>query len=143
MVILDTDHLTVIQRKTQPIYTILSTRLRHIAVGDLCTTIINVEEQMRGWLAVIARSKTVRQEITAYRHLHALFSFFGAVPVLEFDEPAAERFLLLRRSRIRVGSMDLKIAGIAISRGATLLSRNLADFRRVPGLIVQDWTRGE
>jgi tRNA(fMet)-specific endonuclease VapC len=63
--------------------------------------------------------------------------------VLNFDESAAERLLHLRRTRIRLGSMDLKIAAIALSRGATLLSRNLADFRRVPGLKIEDWTQGE
>jgi tRNA(fMet)-specific endonuclease VapC len=142
MVILDTDHLTVIQRQSQPIYSVLTTRIRHIPASDLRTTIINVEEQMRGWLAVIGRSRQIQQEIAAYRHLYALLSFFGAIPILEFDEPAAQRFLQLRRSRLRLGSMDLKIAAIAISRGATLLSRNLNDFRRVPGLSVQDWTQG-
>jgi len=30
---------------------------------------------------------------------------------------------------------------ISLSRDATLLSANLADFRKVPGLNVQDWTR--
>ena len=58
--------------------------------------------------------------------------------MLDFDERAAQRFLELRRSRVRLGSMDLKIAAIAISRGGTLLSRNLTDFRRIPGLSVED-----
>jgi tRNA(fMet)-specific endonuclease VapC len=37
--------------------------------------------------------------------------------------------------------MDLKIAAIALANQATLISRNVNDFRRVPGLDVQDWTR--
>jgi tRNA(fMet)-specific endonuclease VapC len=36
--------------------------------------------------------------------------------------------------------MDLKIAAIVVSRDATLLSQNLADFRQDPGLQVEDWT---
>jgi tRNA(fMet)-specific endonuclease VapC len=36
--------------------------------------------------------------------------------------------------------MDLRIASIALVTQATLLSRNLRHFRRVPGLTVQDWT---
>ena len=107
---------------------------------EICTTIVNVEEQMRGWLAVIARSRGVQQEIAAYRRLRALLTFFGQIPVLDFDETAGELFGQLRRSRVRIGSMDLKIAAIALSHEAMLLSRNVVDFRRVPGLQVEDWT---
>jgi tRNA(fMet)-specific endonuclease VapC len=35
--------------------------------------------------------------------------------------------------------MDLRIASIALARGYTLISRNLVDFQKVPGLIVEDW----
>jgi tRNA(fMet)-specific endonuclease VapC len=49
-------------------------------------------------------------------------------------------FQRLRSQRIRIGSFDLKIAAIAIAHDATLLSRNLAVFRKVPGLKVEDWT---
>jgi hypothetical protein len=51
--------------------------------------------------------------------------------------------LQLTRLRIRLGSMNLKIAAIAMSRGAIVLSRDLTDFRRAAGLNVEDWTQGE
>ena len=141
MVILDTDHLTVIQRQSHPTYSILFARLSSMPPGEVCTTIVNVEEQMRGWLAIVRRLKKVQQEIAAYRQLHELFAYFAEIPVLDFDEAAAERLAALRHSRLRLGSMDLKIAAIALSRQTTLLSRNLGDFRQVPGLRVEDWTR--
>jgi hypothetical protein len=46
---------------------------------------------------------------------------------------------LLRRGRIRIGTQDVKIASMALSRDATLLWANLRDFQRVPGLRVEDW----
>ncbi len=61
--------------------------------------------------------------------------------VLDFDEPALEEFQRLRRAKIRIGTMDLKIAATVLSRDATLLSRNLADFRQVQNLKVEDLTR--
>ncbi len=88
MILLDTDHLTVIQRQSEPAYSILRRRLRQTS-ETVGTTIISLEEQMRGWLAVINRAKRIEQQTIAYRQLHGLFTFFGNIPVLDFDEAAA------------------------------------------------------
>jgi len=45
----------------------------------------------------------------------------------------------LQRARTRVGTMDLKIASIALANDATLLTRNTSDFKRVPDLRIEDW----
>ena len=81
-----------------------------------------------------------RRQIEAYRRLLRHLDNYRHIPVLPFDEQAAAEYERLRRSRIRIGTMDLKIAAIALSLDATLLSRNLVDFAKVPGLKVEDWT---
>jgi tRNA(fMet)-specific endonuclease VapC len=72
--------------------------------------------------------------------LHRQLDNYCRIPVLGFDAPAAVMFQRLRRTRLRMGTMDLKTAAIALSHEATLRSRNLVDFGRVPGLHVEDWT---
>jgi tRNA(fMet)-specific endonuclease VapC len=57
-----------------------------------------------------------------------------------FADAAADIFKELRARRVRIGTMDLRIAAIALSRDLTMLSRNVSDFRKVPGLKVEDWT---
>lgn len=51
-----------------------------------------------------------------------------------------DEFERLQQQRIRIGTNDLRIASIAKANYAKLLSRNLRDFRLVPGLDVEDWT---
>ena len=60
--------------------------------------------------------------------------------IASFDQAAADCFDDLRRQRVRIGTMDLRIAAIAITRDWTLLTRNAADFAKVPGLLFEDWT---
>ena len=103
------------------------------------TTAVNVEEQMRGWLAFIARFRDVRKQIPAYERLVRMLEFFRDYEIVGFDAPAAEQFEHLRAQRVRIGSQDLKIASIALVHDALLLSANLRDFRLVPGLRVEGW----
>ncbi len=71
--------------------------------------IVTVEEQMRGWLAAVARERTARRQVTAYRELANLFDFFAAFSLAPFDEQAADQFDFLRSAKSRLGTMDLWI----------------------------------
>lgn len=140
MVILDTDHLSLLLLPKSDAAERMAVRLGSSHVRQLTTTIITYEEQTRGWLARIARARNPKQEIEAYRRLNQHLEDFRGLEVLDFDEEAAAAFQRLRRLKIRVGTMDLKIAAIALSQNATLLSRNRSDFGKIPGLDVEDWT---
>lgn len=102
-------------------------------------TIISLEEQMRGWLAYIARQRSFDEQVTAYARLQGLVDDYSPRIVFEFDSRAASEAQRLRKAKIRIGTMDLKIAAIALSTQSRLLTRNVADFRRVPGLQLEEW----
>jgi tRNA(fMet)-specific endonuclease VapC len=118
----------------------LRARLVALQPAEMVTTTISYEEQVRRWMAYIARLRSVTQQVDAYRRLRRQLDNYCRVPVLVFDGPAAATFQQLRRMRLQMGTMDLKIAAIVFSREAALLSRNLTDFSQVPGLQVEDWT---
>ena len=139
MILLDTDHLTILSYADAPRAHALDTRLKNSADREIGTTIISVEEQWRGWFAVIARHRDVRRQVKPYHELVDLHAFLSGWSILPFDEAAADRFEQLRASGVRIVSMDLKIASIALVHGALVLSANLQDFHKVPGLRVENW----
>ena len=138
MLVLDTDHLSEYQKGTSPEAHRLKQRLDESA-QSYATTIITVEEIMRGWMAAIRRTDDPRRQISAYAMLRQLFSFFATWNVLEWDDGAADEFEALKRTKTRIGTMDLKIASICLTNNATLLSRNTRDFDKVSSLRVEDW----
>jgi tRNA(fMet)-specific endonuclease VapC len=95
---------------------------------------------MRGWLAYLARARSLSRQVETYRRLKGVLERYLKITVLEFDDASADEFERLKRLRLGIGIMDLKIAAIAIVNDATLLTRNLRDFKRVPGLRAEDWT---
>ncbi len=140
MLVLDTDMLSIVQREEGPAYARVSGRLMATRDRAVVVTIISFEEQARGWLAVAARARTSHAQLEAYRRLLEFLQDFSRRKVLAFDKVAIARFEELRKARLRIGTMDLRISAITLAHDATLLSRNLKDFRRVPGLKVEDWT---
>jgi tRNA(fMet)-specific endonuclease VapC len=140
IVVLDTDHLSVLQWQEQPACARLLARLDPLPPDDIATTIVSFQEQVQGWQAYLSRARRPEQIIRAYDRLERLWRSFLKMNVLSFDVEAQSRFSELRPQCSRVPVMDLRIASVALVAGATLLSRNQRDFRRVPGLIVEDWT---
>src|SRR5437667_8130004 len=95
--------------------------------GPYYTSIICVEDQLRGWLAAIAKAENADAELRAYARLLRLIEYFKDRPILPFDAAASARLRQLKLLKLRVGTMDLKIAAIAIENDALLISRNLKD----------------
>ena len=140
MIVLDTDVLTFIQRGSGEVYARLSQRLSAAKNLPVCATIISFEEQMRGWLSYVSRAATPERTIQGYLRLHALLEDFQTRPVLDFDPDALAVYQRLSKAKIRIATMDLRIAAIAIANDALLITRNLKDFRRVPELRAEDWS---
>lgn len=139
MFVLDTDHLSLLERGSEAGQR-LRERINAFPAEDVVTTIISFEEQTRGWLAFQSHARTLEQQVNAYHKLKRHLDIYRNIVVLEFDAASAIRFELLKRGRVRIGTMDLKIAAITLSHNATLLTKNLPDFRQVPNLKLEDWS---
>jgi tRNA(fMet)-specific endonuclease VapC len=139
VILLDTDHVNVLKYPEHPRFASLTAQLNTSDDQDIATTVITVEEQMRGWLAWIHQADDVHRQVPAYQELLRLLAFFARWQVVSFDAQAASAFQDLRTQRIRIGTMDLKIAAIALVQDALLLSANLRDFQQIPHLRVANW----
>jgi len=140
MIVLDTDHVTHLKYPGNARGAQLANRLQAVEPGEtIGVSVVTVEEQMRGWLAAIARERSAERQVSAYRELANLFNFFADFDIIHFEEAAADQFNVLRKAKLRLGTMDLKIAATVLVHGALLLSANRRDFERVPGLRVENW----
>jgi tRNA(fMet)-specific endonuclease VapC len=136
MFILDTDHISLFQRRDPHV----TARVLATPALELATTVITVEEQVRGRLGQVRRARSDTEVVSAYRSLLATFLYFRTITILDFDEPAQTLFQRLRAQRIRIGTLDLRIAAIVLSREATLVTRNRQDFAGIPALNIEDWS---
>ena len=140
MILLDTDHLSVFTDERDPRHALLNTRTEAASEQVACT-IVSIEELLPGWMAIIHRLRNVHRQLPAYARLRQLFNVLSDWEIVLLDERAADNFADLRRRRIRIGTMDLKIASIALVDDALLATANLRDFSLVPGLRCENWLR--
>lgn len=139
MILLDTDHISVLRYPEYARPADFQARLTANPTETFATSMVTVEEQMRGWLALMRRLHDFAKQIPIYEWLGKMIDFFSRWRILPFDNRAANECQRLRKQRIRIGTMDLKIAAIARVNDALLLSGNLCDFQKVPGLRVASW----
>ena len=138
--ILDTDLYSLSVLPDSPEYLLIHAKALELSAGDrLVTTIITYEEQTRGWLGYAAKSRDLGHQVKAYARLKRHLLNYLSFEVMDFGEGAARAFERLRG--LRVGTLDLKIAAIALSENAVVVTRNVRDFGKVPGLQVEGWTK--
>ena len=134
--ILDTDHISLLQRDNAQV----KANLASIDEQKRAVTVITVVEQIQGWLAFIRRAKKEADAARGFERLRQAMAFYLTIQVLPYDAAAVAEFERLRRNKIRIGTQDLCIASIALSRNATVLTRNMRDFSHIPGLKMEDWS---
>jgi tRNA(fMet)-specific endonuclease VapC len=72
--------------------------------------------------------------------LNRTLEYFQTINVIDFDRAAVDCYQEIIGQKIRVGTQDLKIAAIALSRQAIVVTRNNRDFSKIPGLQIEDWS---
>ena len=137
MYLLDTDYMSLMQRGTvegQELF-------RRLMSSNItpATTIVTYEEQMRGWLELLARSTKFETQVRAYQLLHQHTTNYQRITIFPFDAAAIQEYNQLRKIYPRLGKMDLKIAAIAITNKAILLTRNQRDFSQITSLQSENW----
>lgn len=127
---LDTDTcIALIKRKPAS----LLRRLTALSPGEAGISAITLAELRYG----------VAKSAQPEKNSLALDEFLLPLEVAYFDESAAESYGVVRaaleKAGTPVGPLDTQIGAHALSLGATLVTHNLREFRRVPRLAVADW----
>lgn len=135
--VLDTDTLTLLQQGHSEV----CARAQASPPADLAVTVLTVEEQLSGWYTELRKAKSPERLAWAYRRLAQNVRFLARVQILEFDESAMRRYDDLRRQKLKVRRTDLEIAAVALEHQAIIVTANIRDFQRVPGLQVEDWSK--
>jgi tRNA(fMet)-specific endonuclease VapC len=106
---------------------------------DLAITIMTVDEQLSGWYTLARQTRNPRDIAHAYAQLGGTVGFLAQWRILPYTEQAIARVDHLKGLRLNVRVMDLRIAAITLEHGGTIVTRNVRDFQRVPGLAVENW----
>ncbi|MCL1490160.1 MAG: type II toxin-antitoxin system VapC family toxin [Pseudanabaena sp. Salubria-1] len=139
LLILDTDHASLFLKGN----TLVCDRIFQTEPDDLAISVITAEEICQGWLSEINKYSQANQSsrlLLAYSEFEKSLDFFQTIQRLSFDTNAYNQFEILRHQFRRLGTRDLRIAAIALSLNATVITRNAKDFGQIPNLSIEDWS---
>jgi tRNA(fMet)-specific endonuclease VapC len=137
MYVLDTDMLTLVQEN----HPVAGRRFLEHAPEEVAITVLSVEEQLSGWYTQIRKAKSAERLAWAYGRLTNNVRFLSRLRILTYDLPAIQRFEDLRKLKLKIGRMDLRIAVIVLEHKSILVTRNARDFKKFPGLVIEDWSQ--
>ena len=139
--LLDTDHISILQRRGGTDYAVLVVNLSNHQDSDIGVSVISLHEQAVGCNSLINNFRYPADILLGYELFARTIEDFRRFTVVPYDPAAQVMFDQLKATKIRIGTMDLRIAAIALSRRLTVVTRNARDFAQVPGLSIEDWTR--
>ncbi len=139
--LLDTDHISILQNRASQDHAKLSARVAARAWSDMSVCIVSFHEQSLGVHAYLNRAKTAEELARGYGFFDSILATYCAANVLLFDELAIAKADEIRKRRVRLGTMDLRIAATAIVNGLRLVTRNRRDFDKIPELTTEDWLK--
>jgi len=87
----------------------------------------------------LKRPQPADRLVWAYEGFRRALTFLCDVHLLGFDERAAEAFQRLREQYRRLGTNDLRIAAVALTAGATVVTRNARHFDQIESLSIENW----
>jgi tRNA(fMet)-specific endonuclease VapC len=134
--LLDTDTVSLYQHGHPRVCAAVAER----PSGEVVISVMTVEEQLSGWYSELRRAKKPPMLAGIYERMAKTVLFYAALPILSFTESAIARYEDLKRRKIRIGKIDLRIAAIAMENSAIVVTRNVRDFKQVPGLAIEDWS---
>jgi tRNA(fMet)-specific endonuclease VapC len=136
MFILDTDTLTLLLQGHERV-----TARRAQATEEVVLSVITRIEVLQGRFAFVLKAEDGETLLRAQHRLAENEQDLEHFIVLDIDAASAAEFDRLRQNKKlkKIGRSDLLIASITLAKRATLVSRNLKDFRQVPGLQVENW----
>lgn len=132
--ILDTDTLSAYHRGHAGVIA----RFSALPLALRAITVVTAEEVLRGRFAQINQAKKTEKLILAYDFLREAVVKLSHIRILRFDESAAARYERIKHLKSRVGTLDLRIAAIALSNNGILVTANQHHFRQVPELTTED-----
>lgn len=136
--LLDTDIAGFVQQE----HPAVMARINSLPEDDwVVTTVVTFGEDLSGWLPDCRRAINGERRAKAYQRLADGLDFYREMICLPFNDKAALVFDQLRAQKLRVSTNDLASAAITLSVNGIIVTRNLADFQRVPALPIEDWTK--
>jgi tRNA(fMet)-specific endonuclease VapC len=133
--VIDTDVLSLYQRGHPG----LTAKVDAHPQQDLSITVITVEEEMAGWYVLLREARRPEELARVYERLAEAIPVLARWRILPMPHAAIIRYETLKRMSLNVRKMDLRIAAIVLEYGGVLVTRNVRDFQRVPGLLTEDW----
>jgi tRNA(fMet)-specific endonuclease VapC len=137
--ILDTDHVSLLLEDHPQIKAKTAEQAKELAI-----TIVTVQELFNGWISRLNHPAEINRQVILYAKLSTVVKYVKKTPVLDFDQLAEQRFrqLLTAYPQLRKNRLqkDMRIAAIALSRSAIVVTRNYRDFSQVPNLRFEDWS---